>query len=166
MPLEKSVPLRICYWNCNGLSCVLKQQQVAEVMEGEQIDLMLIDETHFRYGANNDLSVFSPWTQYYRERSYADKNGGGKMILVSDRLNHSEWSPKNGLPWVENERAWILIHNQGMRLAVCSVYMAAEVMGSTGFKDWNRELYAHIADEISCLEQDVYGCIIIGDFNG
>ena len=60
---EVSTPLKLCYWNCNVLSCVLKQQQIAEVMEEEQIDIMMVDETHFRLGANNDLSVFSPWTQ-------------------------------------------------------------------------------------------------------
>ena len=91
-------------------------------MEEEQIDLMFVDETHFRFGANNDLSVFSPWTQYYRERNYGDKNGGGKMVLVSDRIIHSPWSPVNTEPWVENERTWIIIHN--LHLAICLVYMA------------------------------------------
>ena len=160
---EATTPLKLCYWNCNGLGCVLKQQQIAEVMEGEQIDLMLVDETHFRFGANNDLSAFSPWTQYYRERNFGDKNGGGKMVLISDRIVHSPWSPENTEPWVENERTWIIIHN--LRLAICSVYMAAEVAGGTTYKDWNRELYGCIGNEISSLEQDGYGCIVIGDFN-
>ena len=61
---EVSTPLKLCYWNCNGLSCVLKQQQIAEEMDEEQIDVMMVDETHFRLGSNNDLSVFGPWTQY------------------------------------------------------------------------------------------------------
>ena len=37
---EATTPLKLCYWNCNGLGCVLKQQEIAEVMEEEQIDLM------------------------------------------------------------------------------------------------------------------------------
>ena len=160
---EATTPLKLCYWNCNGLGCVLKQQEIAEVMEEEQIDLMFVDETHFRFDANNDLSVFSPWTQYYRERNYGDKNGGGKMVLVSDRIIHSPWSPVNTEPWVDNERTWIIIHN--LHLAICSVYMAAEVASSTAYKDWNRELYGCIGNEISSLEQDGYGCIVIGDFN-
>ena len=162
---EVSTPLKLCYWNCNGLSCVLKQQQIAEVMDEEQIDVMMVDETHFRFGSNNDLSVFGPWTQYYRERNYGEKNGGGKMVLVSDRINHSTWSPENTAPWVENERTWIIIHNQSFRLAICSVYMAAEVIGGMTYKDWNRELYGCIGNEIHSLEQDGYGCILIGDFN-
>ena len=142
---EATTPLRLCYWNCNGLGCVLKQQQIAEVMEGEQIDLMLVDETHFRFSANNDLSAFSPSTQYYRERNYGDKNGRGKMVLVSDRIVHSPWSPENAAPWVENERTWIIIHN--LRLAICLVYMAAEVAGATSYKDWNREPYSCSLDK-------------------
>ena len=162
---EVSTPLKLCYWNCNGLSCVLKQQQIAEVMEEEQIDIMIVDETNLHLGANNDLSVFSHWTQYYRERSYGEKNGGDKMVLVSDRINHSTWSPENTAPWVENERTWIIIRNQSFRLAICSVYMATKVIGGTAYKDWNRELYGCIGNEIHNLEQDGYGCLLKGDFN-
>ena len=38
---EKATPPKICYWNSNGLGCVLKQQQIAEIMDGEQIDLWM-----------------------------------------------------------------------------------------------------------------------------
>ena len=38
---EKATPPKICYWNSNGLGCVLKQQPIAEVMEMEQIDLWM-----------------------------------------------------------------------------------------------------------------------------
>ena len=85
------------------------------------------------------------------------------MALVSDRIVHSPWSPENTEPWVENKRTWIIIHN--LHLAICLVYMAAEVAGGMTYKDWNRELYGCIGNEISSLEQDGYGCVDIGDFN-
>ena len=158
--------LKLCYWNCNGLGCVIKQQQIKDAMEENHIDIMFADETHFRQGANNDLSVFKPWTQYYKERGFGEKNGGGKMILVSNRINHMPWVPDKVPTWVENERSWIRVHNQGMRLAVCTVYMAAEVIGNTAYQDWNISLYGYLSNEIRALESEGYGCILMGDFNG
>ena len=70
--------LKLCYWNCNGLGCVIKQQQIKDAMKEEQIDIMFADKTHFRQGANNDLSVFKPWTQYYKERDLVRRMVGAK----------------------------------------------------------------------------------------
>ena len=158
--------LKLCYWNCNGLGCMIKQQQIQNAMEEEQIDIMFVDETHFRQGANNDLSIFKPWTQYYKERGFGEKNGGGKLILVTNRINHMPWVPDKAPAWVENERSWIRVHNQGMRLAICTVYMAAEVIGNTVYQDWNITLYGCLTNEIQALEREGYGCVLMGDFNG
>jgi len=135
---------------------VIKQQQIKDAMEEERIDIMFVDETHFRQGANNDLSVFKP--QYYKEQGFGEKNGGGKMILVSNRINHMPWVPDKMLTWVENV-------GSGMRLAVCTVYMATGVIGNTAYQDWNISLYRYLANEIRALESEGNGCILMGDFN-
>ena len=158
--------LKLCYWNCNGLGCVIKQQQIKDAMEEEQIDIMFVDKTHFRQGANNDLSVFKPWTQYYKERGLGEKNGGGKIILVANRINHMPWVPDKAPAWVKNECSWIRVHNQGMRLAICTVYMAVEIIENTAYQDWNIALYGYLANEIRALESEGYGCILMGDFSG
>ena len=158
--------LKLCYWNCNGLGCVIKQQQIKDAMEEEQIDIMFVDKTHFRQGANNDLSVFKPWTQYYKERGLGEKNGGGKIILVANRINHMPRVPDKAPAWVKNECSWIRVHNQGMRLAICTVYMAAEIIENTAYQDWNIALYGYLANEIRALQSEGYGCILMGDFSG
>ena len=56
-----------------------------------------MDETHFWFGANNDLSIFSSWTQYYRERSYDDKNGGGKMRIEFEVRIITNYSSHEGI---------------------------------------------------------------------
>ena len=78
------------------------------------------------------------------ERGYVDKHGGGKMILVSNRVIHIRWDPQGGDAWVSNERGWVLVHNKEARIAVCTVYLAAEVSSNTGYKDWNDQIYGHL----------------------
>ena len=158
--------LKLWYWNTNGLSTLDKQLRIAEVMERESIDIMCLDEIHFRKGSNVSLAVFSDWTQYYMERGYVDKHGGGKMILVSNRVNHIMWEPQGGDAWKNNERGWVLVHNKGVRIAGCTVYMAAEVSTNTGNKDWNDQMYGHLTAEVQSLTRDGYKIMILGDMNG
>ena len=77
------------------------------------------------------------------------------MILVSNRIIHMPWVPDKVPTWVENERSWIRVHNQGMRLAVCTVYMAAEVIGNTAYQDWNISLYGYLSNEIRARVRDM-----------
>ena len=51
------------------------------------------------------------------------------------------------------------------KLAICSVYMAAEVVGGT-ILSWNNDLYAMLSSELSFLRDDGYICVLMGDFNG
>ena len=74
-------------------------------MKTKMLDLVFIDETHLRKGNNVDLSVFSPYTPIFLERDFGMKMGGGKMILHSERMIASEWSPNvEENEWVKNER--------------------------------------------------------------
>ena len=68
-------------------------------------------------------------------------------------------------PYLDAEREWILIHEMNKKLAICSVYMAAEVVGAT-FLSWNNDLYAMLSSELSFLRDDGYICVLMGDFNG
>ena len=63
--------------------------------------------------------------------------------------------------YLDAERDWILIHENSKNLALCSVYMAAEVVGGN-FLSWNNDLYAMLTVELSFLRDDGY----MGDFNG
>lgn len=74
-------------------------------MKTKMLDLVFIDETHLRKGNNVDLSVFAPYTPIFLEREFGMKMGGGKMILRSERMIASEWSPNvDENEWVKNER--------------------------------------------------------------
>ena len=59
----------------------------------------------------------------------------------------------------------MLIHNNDCKIAVCSVYMAAEVTGNRDFVTWNDCLYSSIQGELRGLELKGYKCMIIGDLN-
>lgn len=85
-----------------------------------------------------DLSVFAPWWPIFIERDFNMKSGGGKLILKSDRVNCSEWSTAGSdNEWINCERSWLLVHSGGCKLAICLVYMAAEVMANNDFLAWN-----------------------------
>ena len=107
-------------------------------------------ETHFGEGANNDLSVFWQWTQCYKERKFGEKIGSGKSILISNRVNHSQWVLDGAPEWIENEQNWVRVHNRGMRLAV-SVYMAFD---NTAYQDWNITMYGHLSNQVQCMESE------------
>lgn len=47
-PPDSNRTLQVTYWNCNGMICAIKQQQIQNVMEQELIDITFVDETHFR----------------------------------------------------------------------------------------------------------------------
>ena len=50
-------------------------------------------------------------------------------------------------------------------MAVCSIYCAAEVHGSS-YDMWNFDLYAMVSSEMGTIRNEGYECLIIGDFNG
>ena len=89
-----STPLRICYWNCNGIASLCKQQEIADAMERERLDLLFVDETHLKRGSNEDMSLIDPWNPIYLERGMGLKKGGGKLVLRSERLNCLIWNPE------------------------------------------------------------------------
>ena len=50
-------------------------------------------------------------------------------------------------------------------MAVCSIYCAAEVHGSS-YDTWNFDLYAMVSAEMGTIRNEGDECLIIGDFNG
>ena len=158
--------LKCVYWNANGMHCLCKQQEVIDLMETESIDLLMIDETHFKKDSNIDLTAFSNYSPIFIERNFGLKQGGGKMILFSDRIKATKWAPSEGsTEWINSERTWILVHNGKSRIAICSVYMACETVLNNDYKDWNDQIYAAIEKELITLKLDGYKCTIIGDLN-
>ena len=138
------------YWNANGLQCLCKQQEIIDLMENESIDLLMVDETHFKKDSNVDLSAFSNYSPIFIERDFGLKQGGWKMILLSDLIKATMWAPTiEGKEWINSERTWILIHNNKSRIAVCSVYMACESIINNDYKEWNDQIYAAIGKELS-----------------
>ena len=56
------------------------------------------------------------------DRDNGMKEGGGKLIIISQRVNYHLWQPEEGVSWVNSERAWVLVHNNSEKLAICSTY--------------------------------------------
>ena len=65
--------LKCVYWNANGMHCLCKQQEVIDLMETESIDLLMIDETHFKKDSNIDLTAFSNYSPIFIERNFGLK---------------------------------------------------------------------------------------------
>ena len=163
---DSGSPINLVHWNINGLLRDDNIEHLAEVLVSENIDICLLNETHLKYGYNDDLSAFNPFTVYSKERTFGSKKGGGIMTIVRPGLNHSRWDP--GLvmfPYLDAERAWILIHEGDSKIAVCAVYCAAEVLDGN-CRAWNFDLFAMIKYEIETIKADGFECLIVGDLNG
>ena len=158
--------LRVGYWNCNGINDESKQQDIVEAMEKGHLYIMFVDETHLKRGGNEDMSAFNPWNPMFIERGFGLKKGGGKLVLTSKRLKWTPWDPSQWAnEWIGSERIWILIHNNRCKVALCSVYMAAEVTTNNDFMAWNDSLYEALQGELRTLELEGYQCMIMGDMN-
>ena len=53
------------------------------------------------------------------------------------------------------ERMWTLVHENNARQAICSVYLAAEVL-NPDFRRWNLELLAMIESEMTLIKGEGY----------
>ena len=162
----RSSSISCAYWNCNGLIRDNKQDMIVDVMSDYNLHVLAVIETHLRQGSNDDLSCLDKFTWYSKERLWNEKKGGGILTIVRPGLNHSRYEPPLPMyPYLDNEREWILIHENDSKVALCFVYLAAEVGGDI-FQVWNAELCAMLQSEISTLREDGYTCSLAGDFNG
>lgn len=119
-----------------------------------------------RKGANDEMASLSGSKVYSKERGFVEKKGGGIAVLVEQSLNHIPWKHQKDLfPELSTEKQWILIHEGGVKLAVCFVYVAAEVAGTEGFKEWNLKLYASLQKDWDAMIRAGYECIILRDLN-
>ena len=157
--------INCAYWNCNGLIRDNKQDMIVDVMNDNNLHVLGVSETHLRQGSNDDLSCLDKFTWYSKERLGKEKKAGGILTIVQPGLNHSWYEPPLPMyPYLDNEREWILIHENNSNV-VCFVYLAAEV-GGDNFQVWNAELCVMLQAEISTLREDGYMCSLAGYFNG
>ena len=95
-PPPSEFVVKLCYWNANGI-CSLKSQwnhsHIAEVIESEAIDILMIDETHLKYNNQVDFSVFSEWRWVGRDRGHPDKAGGGKLFSLLTKAGMADVEP-------------------------------------------------------------------------
>ena len=56
--------LKLAYWNSNGISSLSKKQEIVEALNSKELDLVFIDETHWRKGTNVDMSMFAHGRQF------------------------------------------------------------------------------------------------------
>ena len=145
--------LNLVAWNCNGLQHSDKIDQVADTFEKHKLDLVFLTETHIRAGAVEDLSSFRGCELYAKNRLGHEKRGRGQLILERSSIDHMWHVP--GLvmfPYLDAERDWVLVHEGGRDLAICSVYLAADV-GGTEHIVWNADLINMIQAEMVALTE-------------
>ena len=88
------------------------------------------------------------------------------LTLVKHGLNHMRHVPATVMfPYLNNKCKWMLLHENGTNVDVCSVYMAAEVI-SAEYIAWNADLLSMIQAELASLRGQGYSCVLMGDFNG
>ena len=77
------------------------------------------------------------------------------------------WNPPpHDHEWINNERSWALVHSCGVKLAVCSVYILAEVLKTMTLANGMISFtHSRLQSELALLEGEGYKCIIIGDMN-
>ena len=73
---DSGSPINLVHWNINGLLRDDNIEHLAEVLVSENIDICLLNETHLKYGYNDDLSALTPFTVYSKERTFGSKKGG------------------------------------------------------------------------------------------
>ena len=76
--------LKICLWNANGLS--QHKLEVEKFLNEENIDIMLISETHFSDKNNFKIKGYI----LYDTKHPSGKAHGGSAILIKNRISHFE----------------------------------------------------------------------------
>ena len=66
-PLRAERVIKLVHWNINGLLRDDNKEHLAEVLVSKNIDICLLNETHLKFGYNDDLSAFKLFTVYSRE---------------------------------------------------------------------------------------------------
>ncbi|XP_023340430.1 uncharacterized protein LOC111710556 [Eurytemora carolleeae] len=163
---NKEEKLKLVHWNINGILRDSKLEHLVEILNEESIGICFLNETLLVHGTNDDLSSLDSFIVYSKERPFGSKMGGGLMTIINPSINHSRWEP--GLvmhPYLDAEWSWLLVHEGGRNVAVCSIYCAAEVHGSS-YDSWNFDLHAMVSAEMGTIRNEGYECLIIGDFNG
>ena len=64
--------------------------------------------THIRKGSN---LAWEHLNTIFIDQDNGMKEGGGKLIAISQRVNYHLWQPDVGAAWVNSEWAWVLVHN-------------------------------------------------------
>ena len=147
--VQRPFSINCAYWNCNGLIRDNKQDMIVDVMYNNNLHVLMSRQVHM-------VLQGEAWERKERWR----------VTIVQPGLNHSRYEPPLPMyPYLDTEREWILIHENNSSVALCFVYLAAEVEGEN-FQVWNAELCAMLQAEITTLREDGYMCSLAGDFNG
>ncbi|KAL3267675.1 hypothetical protein HHI36_024319 [Cryptolaemus montrouzieri] len=133
--------LKLAFWNANSL--INKKQELTIFLEGNRIDIMLINETYLK--TTKDFKIRN-YTVYRRDRE--EGKGGGTAILVKRGLEHGEL-PGTGTKNIEE--TGIKIKTKRGELKVYSVYKSPT-------KTLEEE-------EIKSFFQEQTATIVAGDLN-
>lgn len=74
--------LKICMWNANGVH--KHQSEIGNYLSAEDIDIMLLSETHL----TNKYNFYIPGFTFYKTNHPDGKAHGGTGILIKSRIRH------------------------------------------------------------------------------
>ncbi len=74
--------LKICFWNANGIN--QHKSEISDFLLREDIDVMLISETHL----TNRYNFYIPGFSFHKTNHPDGKAHGGTGILIRNRMSH------------------------------------------------------------------------------
>ena len=137
---------------------------IEDIIRKERMDVMAVQETGLR-GLEKGKKI-SGYKIYYKNRERGQKQGGGLLMAVSERLQSEGWEGiqlKNGMEEVRNERMWITVRGNSQNIAIGNVYCARETYHT---REWNEKIKQILATKVQILESLGYRVLMMGDFNG
>jgi len=78
-------PLKVLYWNANGVR--LKIPEMKTLVLKEEIDVVLLNETHLK-NFNSFILNIPGYVLYHTERTFGAK--GGTAVLIKQTIDHME----------------------------------------------------------------------------
>ena len=88
-------------------------------------------------------------------------------MLYRDSLTAHQFTPSvpTHLEYISNERQWLLISNETVKVAFLHAYIACQTTRSDDFLQWNEDLFFLLTQEAKSLKQRGFIVMCLGDFN-
>ena len=88
-------------------------------------------------------------------------------MLYRDSLTAHQFTPSvpTHLEYISNERQWLLISNETVKVAFLHAYIACQTTRSDDFLQWNEDLFFLLTLEAKSLKQRGFIVMCLGDFN-